>query len=347
MSGCQVHLAFGFKRPDPGRVGQGRFECSYAKTSSGSVAVQLLKLKCDGLDLQVVRREKGAFSLLINEESQPRGKSREFAPERSIALSPEAIVTLGTEGRVAQDLSLAIRRELEGLRYLGPLRRKPERDYVWNRTSPGDIGSDGSKTMDALLASELLRDSEQAKVIEGVSLWLKRMKVADRIEVRPVGRSTRYELVVHREGVRSNLRDVGIGVSQVLPVLTLAHFAPAGSTIILEEPEIHLHPLAQSVLAELFVEASRKRKIQFIVETHSEHLFRRLQTLIAQEKTSLNDCALYFVDRQRGLAHLSELKVDGFGAVENWPPNFFGDSVGEARAQAQARAKRMHAGRNA
>lgn len=48
-----------------------------------------------------------------------------------------------------------------------------------------------------------------------------------------------------------------------------------------------------------------------------------------------------------GVAHLSELKVDGFGAVENWPPNFFGDSVGEARAQAQARAKRMHGGRNA
>jgi len=149
----QFHLAFGFKRPDSGRVGQGRFECSYAKTSSGSVAVQLLKLKCLGLDLQVVRREKGAFSLLIDDESQPRGKSRDFAPERPIALSPEAIVTLGAEGRIAQDLSLAIRRELEGLRYLGPLRRKPECDYVWNRTSPGDIGSDGSKTMDGAMTS--------------------------------------------------------------------------------------------------------------------------------------------------------------------------------------------------
>lgn len=342
----QFHLAFGFKRPDTGRVREGRFECSYAKTSSGSVAVQLLRLKSAGLDLQVARREKGAFSLLVDEESQPRGKSRDFAPERSIALSPEAIVALGAEGPVAQDLSLAIRRELEGLRYLGPLRRKPERDYVWNKTSPGDIGSDGSKTMDALLASVLLRDPEQAKVIDGVSQWLKRMKVADRIEVRPVGRSTRYELVVHSEGIRSNLRDVGIGISQVLPVLTLAHFAPAGSTIILEEPEIHLHPLAQSALAELFAETSRKRKIQFIVETHSEHLFRRLQTLIAQEKTSLDDCAMYFVDRHRGLAHLSELKVNEFGAVENWPPNFFGDSVGEARAQAQARAKRMQGGKH-
>ena len=66
-------------------------------------------------------------------------------------------------------------------------------------------------------------------------------------------------------------------------MLVVAHFAPPGSTIILEEPEIHLHPLAQSILAELFVKVSQQRKVQFIVETHSEHLFRRMQTLLARQ----------------------------------------------------------------
>jgi len=253
----------------------------------------------------------------------------------------DLIVALGVDGPLVQDLSLAIRRELEGLRYLGPLRRKPERDYVWNKSSPGDIGSDGSKTIDALLASALLRDAEQIKVLEGVSHWLKRMKLADKLEVRQVGRSTRYEVVVHRNGVPANLRDVGIGISQVLPVLTLAHFAPAGSTIILEEPEIHLHPLAQSVLAELFVETSKKRLVQFIVETHSEHLFRRMQTLIAQRKAGLKYFAMYFVERLHNRAVLRTLSVDEFGAVGNWPEHFFGDAVGEAREQAKARAQRM------
>lgn len=158
--------------------------------------------------------------------------------------------------------------------------------------------------------------------------------------------ATRYELVVSRDGVDANIRDVGIGISQVLPVLTLAHFAQAGSTIILEEPEIHLHPLAQSVLAELFVETSRKRKVQFIVETHSEHLFRRMQTLIAQQKTNADDCAMYFVERVQKQARLRLLEVDGFGAVANWPEHFFGDSVGEARAQAQARALQMRSAQN-
>ena len=167
------------------------------------------------------------------------------------------------------------------------------------------------------------------------------MNLADKLELRQVARSVRYEVVIHRDGIQSNLRDVGIGVSQVLPVLTLAYFAPEGSTIILEEPETHLHPLAQSVLAELFVEMSTKRHIQFIVETHSEHLFRRMQTLMAQQKVTLNQCAMYFVERHGKHAKLRELLVDSFGAVSNWPPHFFGDSIGEAFAQAKARGERM------
>lgn len=344
-AGCtdprRFELAFAFRRPPGERIQDGHFRCSYGKTSSGAVAVQELELLTDDRRLRAVRREKGAYSLFVDDETQPRGKSRDFAPERSIALSAEAIAQLGAEGALAQDLSLAIRRELENVVYLGPLRRKPERDYVWNKSNPGEIGSDGHKVIDVLLASALTKNGGQGEIVAGVSRWLKRMDVADHLEVRQVGRSTRYEVVVHKDGVQANLRDVGIGISQVLPVLTVAHFAPRGSTVILEEPEIHLHPLAQSVLAELFIEVSRRRSILFIVETHSEHVFRRMQTLIAQQRTQPDRCALYFVERDEAVARLRPLAVDDFGTVSNWPPHFFGDSVGEARAQAQARAQRM------
>ena len=128
---------------------------------------------------------------------------------------------------------------------------------------------------------------------------------------------------------------MGIGVSQVLPVLVVAYFAPPGSTIVLEEPEIHLHPLAQSILAELFVTISKERKVQFIVETHSEHLFRRMQTLIAKQQITLNDTAMYFVERDGKIATLRPLELDDFGRVSNWPPGFFGDALGETREQAR------------
>ena len=334
-------IGFDFKRFDDSRVKAGSLEAIYGKTSTGSVAVQQMKLSTGAREFRAVRRERGAFSIFVDDEGQPRFKGRNYAPERSISFSADAIAELDQDGALVEDLSLSIRRELEGISYLGPLRRKPERDYAWNKSKPGDVGSDGGNAVGALLASALLRSEEQNYIVDGVSKWLKRMKVAEQLEVRQQGRSNRYELIIQRDGVACNLRDVGIGVSQVLPVLVVAYFAPIGSTVILEEPEIHLHPLAQSILAELFVKVSKERNIQFIVETHSEHLFRRMQTLIAKGTAKKRDVSMYFVKRDGAQALLQTLEVDEFGVVGNWPENFFGDSVGEARQQAMARAKRM------
>lgn len=242
---------------------------------------------------------------------------------------------LGADGSLLEDLSLSIRRELENIIYLGPLRRKPERDYVWNQSKPGEVGSDGHRAIAVLLASALMKGDDQNRIIEGVSKWLERMKLADKLEVKQLGRSARYEVAIHRDGVEANLCDVGIGISQALPVLIVAYLAPAGSTIILEEPETHLHPLAQSVLAELFAEVSQERSIQFIVETHSEHLLRRLQTLIARQQITPSDTAMYFVERQGKVAHMRPLELDEFGRVKNSPEGFFGDALGETREQAR------------
>ncbi|MBP2309811.1 DUF3696 domain-containing protein [Azospirillum melinis] len=340
----QFLIEFDFDNHGIGRIVNGHFSCSYGQTSSGSVAIQMLTLKTDGRKFQAIRREKGAFSIIVDDEQNPRAKGRNYTPERSIAFSADAISALEKDGQLVEDLSLAIRQELERIIYLGPLRRKPERDYPWNKTKPGEVGSDGRAAIDALLASALLRGDEQNYVVNGVSYWLNKMGVAERLEIRQQGRSSRYELIVHRDGTACNLRDVGIGISQVLPVLVASYFAPVGSTIMLEEPEIHLHPLAQSALAELFVEVSRERKIQFLVETHSEHLFRRMQTMIAKQKILANDAAMYFVMRNNQSAELCSLIIDDFGRVKNWPTGFFGDALGETREQARLMFERQKAG---
>lgn len=345
----QFEITFEFGQPTVRRrtteiTRHGSFSATYAMNSSGAAVTQECCLEGKNRSFCAVRRDKGAYSIYVGDESQPREKSRAFAPERSIALPSEALQLLGQDGGYAQDLSLAIRRELENIAYLGPLRRKPERDYVWNKTRPGDLGIDGFGSINALFSSAFIKAKDDGEdIIAGVSKYLARMGVAERLEVRQLGHSTRYEIVVHRDGVEANLRDVGIGISQVLPVLTLAYYAPVGSTILLEEPEIHLHPLAQSVLAELFVEISKERKVQFIVETHSEHLFRRMQTLLAKEKVTLKNCAMYFVERNGADAKLLRLEANEYGTINNWPPKFFGDAMGEAREQAIARAERESA----
>ena len=89
------------------------------------------------------------------------------------------------------------------------------------------------------------------------------------------------------------------------------------------------------MLAELFVEVSKERNVQFIVESHSEHLFRRMQTLIARQRIKPQDAAMYFVVRDGSAARLRSLELDDFGRVKNWPESFFGDALGEAREQAR------------
>lgn len=86
-----------------------------------------------------------------------------------------------------------------------------------------------------------------------------------------------------------DLPDVGFGISQVLPVLVQCFYAPEGSIILIEQPEIHLHPNAQSTLADVMIdvinskENGTDRDIQLVIETHSEHFLRRLQRRIAED----------------------------------------------------------------
>jgi predicted ATPase len=166
------------------------------------------------------------------------------------------------------------------------------------------------------------------------------MNLADGLSIRALGSSARYELMIESDGQASNLKDVGVGVSQVIPVIVAALFAQPGHIVIVEEPESHLHPLAQSQLAELFSEVSRARRVQFIVETHSEHLLTRLQRRVAEQKIPMKDLAMYFVERKEKGAELSPLQLDEYGDISNWPSNFFGDEMGDIAARTMAAMRR-------
>ena len=140
--------------------------------------------------------------------------------------------------------------------------------------------------------------------------------------------------------VTTALTDVGFGVSQVLPVLVLLYYVPKGSTVLMEQPEIHLHPAVQSGLADVMLNVARERDVQIVVESHSEHLMRRLQRRVAEEEASSEDVKLYFVSSNRGRAHVDDLALNEWGEIENWPEKFFGDEMGEIAAITAASLER-------
>ena len=180
-------------------------------------------------------------------------------------------------------------------------------------------------------------------VEEYVQWWLKYLKMIDLFSIEAITRESNLYQVWVRKSPKSSrvlITDVGFGLSQLLPVIVLCYYVPEKSTILLEQPELHLHPSVQSSLADVFIDAAKKRKIQIIIESHSEHLLRRLQRRIAEEKVSRDDMALYFCDISRGVSKLQELDLDLFGNIVNWPKNFFGDEFGEMAAMTQATMER-------
>lgn len=239
--------------------------------------------------------------------------------------------------------------------YLGPLRDYPKRQYSWAGTQPTDMGRRGEKVVDALLASReagqtisLGRGRKRLTLEARVAKWLKDLGLIESFAVRPITPGGKlFQVWVRRHAKASEvlITDVGFGVSQILPVIALCYYAPEGSIVLLEQPEIHLHPAVQAGLADVFVDAAQTRGIQIVLESHSEHLLRRLQLRIAEEKLRADDTALYFCSTDKGESRLTPLQLDMFGNIENWPKDFFGDEFAEIAAMQEAIVKRKRQSR--
>ena len=234
--------------------------------------------------------------------------------------------------------------------YLGPTRIMPQRRYHWEGEQPEGIGQSGDETVDALLSARIDRlttrgENGDVPIEERISAWLREMALAHSFSLKRAGpRSGKnYELRVQQSPASPpvSLVDMGYGLSQFLPVLVLCYYAPEGSTLILEQPGIHLHPKVQSQLADLLIEVVTERNLQILVESHSEHLLNRLQRRIAEEQISVDKTALYFCRNRGSVSACERLEIDEFGNIANWPENFFGNEMGDLLAMAQAQMERQ------
>ena len=204
--------------------------------------------------------------------------------------------------------------------YFGPFKDYPERFYQF------------SEKFDPLVAR-----------------WLIQMGLISDFRVVPIGEGRKeYEVrvKVQHDSPEVLITEVGFGISQVLPVLVQCFYVSSNSILFFEQPEIHLHPSVQYHLGDLFIEAisarekGHDRNIQIVVESHSEHLIRRIQRRIAEEVIKPKDVAIYFISLHKGLARIEELQIDLYGNIANWPDSFFGDEIEDLSAITRAARER-------
>jgi len=271
---------------------------------------------------------------------------------------PDEVVNYYQNADVVKALNLSFEKLFQEVFYLGPLRERFVRQYTWTGETPEHVGWKGESAVVSILAARERsfnrgKGSPRKPFAEVIAFWLQQMGLIESFEVKPVAPKRReYEVLVKTPGARKmvNITDVGFGISQFLPVLVQCFYAPPGSVIVIEQPEIHLHPAAQAWLADLFIEVirswgdGRRRNVQLIIESHSEHFLRRLQRRIAEKAFSRDEVAAYFFRPSESGAKLEALDVDIFGNIRNWPEKFFGDTMEDAVAMTDAQMQRMQAG---
>lgn len=267
---------------------------------------------------------------------------------------PDEVAAYFQNAGFTSDLALALEHQMKRILYLGPLRDVPRRSYTWAGDIPEHVGRDGDGAVAALLAATNRKLSggfhHRARPFQTViAEWLQRLGLLDSFVARKIAPNRKdYEVRVRTRGSSKDvdLTDVGFGISQVLPVVVESFYVPPHSTVIIEQPELHLHPRVQSELADLFINAiharenSEGRHVQFIIESHSEHFLQRLQRRIAEQTLKPTDVALYFCEPGRRGSTLRELEINAYGEIANWPEDFFGDPMTDLSARMEAAAGR-------
>jgi len=258
-------------------------------------------------------------------------------------------------GVIARDTRHAL---AEGIRYLGPLRDDPRAVYPLPATSSiGDVGVKGQFTAAVLHAnaSQSVRYVDvmqpeprevETTLHQGVQYWLRQMNLLEDVATAEAGKLG-YTVTVQAVDTKTfvDLTSVGVGVSQVLPILVQALLAPPDTLLIFEQPELHLQPAVQSSLADFLLAIALSGR-RVLVETHSDHFVTRLRRRVAEGRasrpgsqpqrrspTKANESVrLYFVTRVGGSSIFRKMAINSGGAFSEWPIGFLDHEAREAEA---------------
>ena len=220
-------------------------------------------------------------------------------------------------------------RKMNALAYIGPLRQEPQRFGRYSPTDDSGVGSSGENMLSALFSDKQL--------VMRVNNFLAMMEMPYRIKIHQLESQETLGSVIHMSLVNKHTNielaptDVGVGYSQVLPLITQAALSRR-SLVCVEQPELHLHPAMQARIADVFIEAAMGgRNVQFLIETHSESLMLRFLRRIREGTLNPESIQVLYVDQDAdGASHIHELPISLSGEfLADWPQGFFDERLEE------------------
>lgn len=234
-----------------------------------------------------------------------------------------------------------------GLNYVGPSREEPKEEYrrTGKYTTVGTHGEYTAEVFEALASQKItywiVEDStESAQFVkqdgvfmDAVKYWMcEKFKLCTDIYSKKISDS--YIIYVKNlMGVESNIRHVGFGISQLLPIIIEGLRLPSGETLIIEQPEVHLHPKLQSHLQDFMICMVQQDK-KVIVETHSDHFITRLRRRIAEDSSNLlkDKIVLTFIEASASDLIFRNISIDDMGILDYFPEDFIEKPDVEIRA---------------
>lgn len=208
----------------------------------------------------------------------------------------------------------------EKVNYISSFRLHPERTYLERSKSELKVEKFGEGYLDQIIHWQTRQPEKFQQLID----WMQKMSLLHHLSTKRMD-GGRYEMRVQtkEEGPLSSLSDVGFGVSQFLPIMVADLQLPDDSTLLVAQPEIHLHPSVQSLYGSYLVEQINGSDKNYVVETHSEYLLNRIRLAIVKGELKEEDLSVYFLDNQGDTVTIHTVRFAKNGQILNAPANFF------------------------
>jgi predicted ATPase len=229
--------------------------------------------------------------------------------------------------------------QLARVAHVAPLRQPVPRFGILGKSLTSDLGPGGENLLRVLRAGD--EDSGSGERLANlVSQWIsenfKMLRGLQLVDVDDAGTILAL-LGDERRGFSGiNVANMGEGLSQLLPIITRVLTTPEDGALLIEQPELHLHPAAQSDLADLFIAGVERGRRQYIIETHSEHLLLRLRRRVAEGRIDPDLVSVLYVERNGSSSSVRALDIDPSGHFDDWPKDFLDERYREALAIAEA-----------